>query len=553
MPSITDLTWLSNSQKIKSIFEKIHSENRDPVAKRRFREEQRRLTRLRGNISEPEVAELDFEAGSRLIRKEDRGIVYHPETFLTKYISLFKEQGEEQVWPLLAQAWVEGYFEFIQKSMKIRLLPYCEKRGLRGSMFPMKDDFEFFEGYECLENTFNYLDDLGSFQQVYFDFLNHNFSDSGVVIMFQKYQMEMVEKKVFLASILAYLKDCRLDDMSLKVFKPLFSTRDFVRFCYSVKTETHPLIQKGLWEQEQDRFDASTRIKLSAEALNALFDFEPLNQKPKNDAYDLVFPSEVMPQPMYFDDQTERQIGRLHLLLSQTPRSEWGKFTCLFEGSSGAGKTMLARELFKRLDLPFLEIKSLHRSYVGQTEALIRRIFNLEYPKLYQQYGGIGILINEFDQLASKKNTVRNSNDTFTNAIVSQLLNSMDGMQQCLMICTINESKEKVEPSILRRFKFSIRFGIPDQKTREKIWMSQAGIWQEDALLLKELIQHPFSGADIVNVAQKAALLKFLGITQAKELLQELVMEQEEIAEKSRYDFDNLEQNRTIGFVQTNK
>jgi hypothetical protein len=176
--------------------------------------------------------------------------------------------------------------------------------------------------------------------------------------------------------------------------------------------------------------------------------------------------------------------------------------TALFFGPSGTGKTLAAEVLANelRLDLYRIDLSSVVSKYIGETEANLRRVFDVA-----EESGAI-LLFDEADALFGKRSEVKDSHDRYANIEVSYLLQRMEAYRG-LAILTTN-MKSALDPAFLRRIRFIVEFPFPDETERTAIWRR---IFPPDTPLdgldWGRLAALRIAGGNIRNIALNAAFL----------------------------------------------
>ena len=139
-------------------------------------------------------------------------------------------------------------------------------------------------------------------------------------------------------------------------------------------------------------------------------------------------------------------------------------------------------------------------------------------PSMYElpkRPGSAIIFIDELDALGKTRATL-NSNDEREQAL-NQLLVELDGFHRSddavtLVIMAASNRADVLDPAILRRFDRQVHVGLPDAEGRAAILKVHARhircgsdiSWQNVA---SDELTHGFSGADIRNLINEAALL----------------------------------------------
>jgi len=475
--------------------------------------------------------------------------VYTIEKFIKEYAQYFPKGKESFTY--FVDAWFHGFIEFKLQTGGRFNDRFCNIGLVEDwnldHMVP-KEEIDFLDLFYTWQDLTKEQNCFEHFPEILSLKFKELFPESKLQQALDSFSINACEAFLFIRSMARFIQKGSREYMEIPEFKKYCKTKEYLRISHQLGTEKHVFIQEGFWKIAKDPFHGGNEIILSTKALALVMDVEQeMDKKVVSNDYTFVTAEEVKTVELHYDEQTQKSVDRLQMILKHVPKEEMQKILCLFEGSSGAGKSELARNLLKELGLPFIQISSIASKYVGDSEAKLKRIFLVDYPKLVKQYGRVGVIWDEFDQIAFKKTDSERSSDNINNAIVSYLLNVLDSMENCLMICTMNNSKNRVEQAVLRRFTFQIQFGVPDETARHKIWMSanNEGFWQQDEQLVAKLARYPFTGSDIANVCNKARLFKYIEGKEV-ELLMEVVEEQMLIAQKSRYDFDYV--GSPIGF-----
>lgn len=326
--------------------------------------------------------------------------------------------------------------------------------------------------------------------------------------------------------------------IELPSFKRFMPVASFLQFARNIEQRDHPFIKKGYWLVVKDMFDDGLNISPSAQLIDLIMPNSKTAGSTKHfKGYSLASPNQIQTVHLHYSDETNKQLDRLKVILQSCPDELWDsrRLGVLLAGESGCGKSEFVVQVAKELGYHVMRVENLNNKYVGETEANIRRIFEVAYPRHRKELNGKVILcIDEFDQIAGKKSSVDSSNAFHTNAGISQLLKSLDGFKG-IMMATLNESDERVEPAILRRFQMLIPFSLPSMAARKLIWASRDGFWQGNDVLLDRLASIPLSGSDIQSICEKGFFLHFAGVELAEATLFELVEEQVALGKKTRY------------------
>ena len=149
----------------------------------------------------------------------------------------------------------------------------------------------------------------------------------------------------------------------------------------------------------------------------------------------------------------------------------------LLHGPQGTGKTALARATAGEFRLNYLEVSSpsLFNTWIGETEANIRHIFEFAVPRT-----PILILIDEIDSLGAARNTgisAGTGNSRPYNNFTTQLMQCIDQYRSTpgLIIMGATNALDALDPAVLRegRFDTKIRVDLPDEASRRLILATQ--------------------------------------------------------------------------------
>jgi len=182
----------------------------------------------------------------------------------------------------------------------------------------------------------------------------------------------------------------------------------------------------------------------------------------------------------------------------------------IFYGSYGSGKTESVFQIAKVTgrDIFLVDISQSKSMWFGESEKLIKEIFD-SYKKTCNNKKNIPILLfNEADAILSKRHQNGHSNvDQTENAIQNILLEELEKFSG-IMIATTN-LEGNLDSAYERRFLFKIKFENPTNEIKSKIWKSKlSGINDEFAQKLANEFQ--FSGGEIDNIVRKITMQEIL-------------------------------------------
>ena len=188
----------------------------------------------------------------------------------------------------------------------------------------------------------------------------------------------------------------------------------------------------------------------------------------------------------------------------------------LLVGPPGTGKTLLAKAVAGEADVPFFSMSGSDfvEMFVGVGASRVRDLFRQAKEK-----APAIIFIDEIDAIgrARGKNIMTGGNDE-RESTLNQLLTEMDGFgtNSGVIILAATNRADVLDPALLRagRFDRQIHVELPDLQERKEIFLVHLRPLKLDETVDVDFLskQTPgFSGADIANVCNEAALIAARG------------------------------------------
>lgn len=177
--------------------------------------------------------------------------------------------------------------------------------------------------------------------------------------------------------------------------------------------------------------------------------------------------------------------------------------TVLLSGPPGVGKTLAARWLSERIQMPLatLNLAATMNSYLGKTGQNIMRALD------YARSNACVLLLDEFDALAKRRGDDQDIGEL--KRVVNVLLQAIDQWHGPSLLIAATNHVSLLDEAILRRFEMSIEFPAPSQAQINKVLQS-LGVNRKLATSLAMKLQgQPISNATrMVRAARKREVLE---------------------------------------------
>lgn len=183
----------------------------------------------------------------------------------------------------------------------------------------------------------------------------------------------------------------------------------------------------------------------------------------------------------------------------------------LLLGSAGIGKTLLARAVAGEANVPFFSISGSEfvEMFVGVGSARVRDLFSMA-----KKASPSIIFIDELDAIGRQRGAGIGGGHDEREQTLNQILVEMDGFERetDVIVMAATNRGDILDPALLRpgRFDRKIVLDPPDVHDREEILkIHSKGKPLSEGINFKEIAERTpgFSGADLANVANEAALL----------------------------------------------
>ena len=211
---------------------------------------------------------------------------------------------------------------------------------------------------------------------------------------------------------------------------------------------------------------------------------------------------EVIYPDKYFSDliTTDETIGQLEEVVKEF--NNWdvlvsnGVFPTrrvLFYGPPGCGKTLAAE-----IGIPMLYVRfdSLISSYLGETSSNIRKVFE------YAKNDSWVIFFDEFDAIGRSRSDESEHGEI--KRVVNAFLQQIDSYKGRSLIVAATNYEQSLDYAIWRRFDETIRFDMPTNKEKMKLFSLKIKKFKGPDYALEQYLDNlkQFSHSDIERISQ---------------------------------------------------
>jgi hypothetical protein len=219
-------------------------------------------------------------------------------------------------------------------------------------------------------------------------------------------------------------------------------------------------------------------------------------------------------QDLVLDDTTRSQVEHIGLWLRFGPTIMQGwdlgrrlkpGYRCLFYGPPGTGKTLTACLLGQRHKLPVfrVDLSRIISKWIGETEKNLAALFDRA------QNANLILFFDEAEALFGQRTESHTANDRAANQQISYLLQRLEDFNGLVILAT--NQRAHMDEAFSRRFQSSIRFPMPDEHARAKLWAESfrnPGFTLAPDVDFSALAnRHELSGGAIINVLRYTALV----------------------------------------------
>jgi SpoVK/Ycf46/Vps4 family AAA+-type ATPase len=134
----------------------------------------------------------------------------------------------------------------------------------------------------------------------------------------------------------------------------------------------------------------------------------------------------------------------------------------LFSGRNGAGKTMAAEFLARRLDVALfrIDLSQVVGKYIGETEKNLRRLFDAA------KSSGAILLFDEADALFGKRSEVKDSHDRYANIEIDYLLQRLEKFEGLAILSC--KRRHAIDLTLRPKIQCRLSFRRPAKRGRSR-------------------------------------------------------------------------------------
>jgi cell division protease FtsH len=183
----------------------------------------------------------------------------------------------------------------------------------------------------------------------------------------------------------------------------------------------------------------------------------------------------------------------------------------LLVGPPGTGKTLISKAVAGEAGVPFFSISGSEfvEMFVGVGASRVRDLFNRA-----RQHAPAIVFIDEIDAVGRHRGSGYGGGNDEREQTLNQILVEMDGFDERanVIIIAATNRPDVLDPALLRpgRFDRRVVLGLPDVKGREeilKVHLNGKPVLSDVSLTTVAKETHGFSGADLANLVNEAAIL----------------------------------------------
>jgi AAA+ superfamily predicted ATPase len=185
----------------------------------------------------------------------------------------------------------------------------------------------------------------------------------------------------------------------------------------------------------------------------------------------------------------------------------------MFTGAPGVGKTLAARWVAEKLELPLvtMSLAATVSSHLGTSGKNVKAVLD------YAQSAPCVLFIDEFDAIAKNRDDETDVGEL--KRIVNVVLMELDRWPSSTLLLVATNHAHLLDPAIRRRFDTILQFDFPDRVSRQKLFSHLGGIDRFPESFYEALADSSggWTGSDIErlwNASSRRSVLRSLPLDQ---------------------------------------
>jgi len=352
--------------------------------------------------------------------------------------------------------------------------------------------------------------------------LNRNKSLSFVKEL-RKFKMDLDELTFFILLCSEFLDDEESLPL-LEAIKYLYpDLTDRMRVRKEFLKGNHVLLKNGLALLEEGQFRSDKQLMLTDMGMEILLQEDKdifITIKNKKKTGDFIISTTISEKELFFSGKESKNLEFLtdtlkpenHVNLVNRLKEAGMRtgVTVLLYGPPGTGKTESVYQLARKTgrDIRMISISETKSMWFGESEKLIKKVFDEYRRKVEKSPVAPILLFNEADGIFSTRKKIGSSAvDQTENSIQNIILQEMEDLQG-ILIATTNLT-QNLDKAFERRFLYKICFEKPCPEARIRIWHDKIRSLKSDEAE-KLSGRYELSGGQIENIARKCMLKQIL-------------------------------------------
>jgi SpoVK/Ycf46/Vps4 family AAA+-type ATPase len=393
---------------------------------------------------------------------------------------------------------------------------------LKGKEFPIIEskkinkEIELIEAFaatvqKCIDGEIQAFD----IEDIFNDYIQ-SYPNFAVIKLIEDFKLTRQESLLFYYIIWRTLMGQSSVDIDQAQSVIFSSNQEQVSFIQSFILGTNSLVKFDLIEYTSSGFLNNSEANPTRKTADLLKEINVIIKMPTSKGNNVILPTETIAKELFHNEKVNNQMQEIASILDEEKYNQLVKrmsekglpqgVNILFFGAPGTGKTESVIQLAKSTgrEIIKVDISSTKSKWFGESEKMIKRVFN-DYATYAKRSVKTPILLfNEADAILSKRSTSGNGSTQQTeNAIQNILLEELENFKGIFMATT--NLMNNLDKAFERRFLYKVEFSIPTIEHRVQIWKSKfPSINAADCEFLAQHLE--LSGGQIDNIYRKSEI-----------------------------------------------